>query len=587
LFGGIVSLTASPLAGAQEPARGKKYALLIAVDRYEKGSLLPGLPFPKRDIEDLARLFLEAGYGKDDVIVMTKERGLEDFDLTPTAEHIRNQLGLLLDQVKPGDSVIVGLAGHGVMMLAPPRDDPKGEPLPRRFFCPMDANLARKSLEKFVSFDELYAGLAGSKATTKLLLVDACRNKLLANPQGRPGGIAMPPPPPPPASVAALFSCSEKEVSWENADLGGGHGVFFHYVIEGLKGQADVDGNGKVSLLELTEYTQKTVSAFVRQKHATSQLPRLRGDIGPVALINVAARPSNPRTITNSIGMTLTLIPAGEFMMGSDATDPDAYDDEFLDKAAGKKEKHRVRIPRPFHLGVTEVTRGQFRRFVDDTGYRTKAETDGKGGYGWNEETKKFEQNPRYTWQNPGFEQMDEHPVVNVSWNDAQALIGWLSRKEGKTYRLPTEAEWEYACRAGAATRFSFGDDPEGLAVVGNVADGTAKEKYPDWTWAIAARDGYIYTAPVGRFRPNTFGLFDMHGNVWEWCSDGYSADYYKETPVDDPAGAVGASDRVIRGGCWYSRPRRLARSASRSGSVPGDRYSNLGFRLVLVQSGG
>lgn len=170
-----------------------------------------------------------------------------------------------------------------------------------------------------------------------------------------------------PGSVAALFSCSEKEVSWEDAELDGGHGVFFHSVIEGLKGDADVDGNhdGHVSLLELTEYTQRAVSAFVRQKHATSQLPRLRGDIGPVTLIDVTARLAQSRTITNSIGKTLTLIKAGEFMMGSDATDADAFDDEFLDKAAGRKEKHRVRIPRPFHLGVTEVTCGQFRRFVD------------------------------------------------------------------------------------------------------------------------------------------------------------------------------------------------------------------------------
>jgi uncharacterized caspase-like protein len=328
----------------QEPSRSKKYALLIAVDRYEKRSLLPSLPFPRRDVEDLARLFVEAGYDRDDVTVMTKERGLENSDLTPTAEHIRNQLGLLLDQLKPGDSVIVGLAGHGALMVAPPYDDPKGEPRPRSFFCPMDANLARKALEKFVSFDELYAGLAASKATTKLLMVDACRNELLANPQGRPGGIAMPPPPPPPDSVAALFSCSEKEVSWEDADLGGGHGVFFHYVIEGLKGQADVDGDRKVSLLELTEYAQKTVSAFVRRKHAVSQLPRLRGDISPVALLDVTARTSNPRSLTNSIGMKLRLIDAGEFLMGSDATDPDAYDNEFLDKAAGRKEKHRVRI---------------------------------------------------------------------------------------------------------------------------------------------------------------------------------------------------------------------------------------------------
>jgi formylglycine-generating enzyme required for sulfatase activity len=324
----------------------------------------------------------------------------------------------------------------------------------------------------------------------------------------------------------------------------------------------------------------------VRKKHATSQLPRLRGDIGPVALLDVTPRPGHPRTITNSIGMTLTLIPPGEFMMGSDATDTDAQDDEFLDKASGKKEKHRVRITRPFHLGVTEVTRGQFRRFVDDAGYRTEAEKDGKGGYGWNEEKKEFEQNPRYNWQNAGFEQTDDHPVVNVSWNDAQAFIAWLSRKEGQTYRLPTEAEWEYACRAGTTTRFACGDDPEGLAAVGNVADGTAKEKYPDWKGTIAARDGFVYTAPAGRYRSNAFGLFDMHGNVWEWCSDGYAAGYYEQSPADDPTGSVGSQSRAIRGGGWYTDPRNC-RSAFRFRYAQGDRYDYLGFRVALAQTGG
>ncbi len=158
-----------------------------------------------------------------------------------------------------------------------------------------------------------------------------------------------------------------------------------------------------------------------------------------------------PKPITNSIGMKLVLIPAGTFLMGSPDEDKDARGDE--------TPPHPVRITRPFYLGATEVTRGQFRRFVDDAGYQTEAEKDGKGGLGWNEETKKFEQNPRYTWQNPGFEQTDEHPVVNVTWNDAVAFAQWLSRKEGKTYRLPTEAEWEYACRAGTTTRFSNGDD--------------------------------------------------------------------------------------------------------------------------------
>ncbi len=280
---------------------------------------------------------------------------------------------------------------------------------------------------------------------------------------------------------------------------------------------------------------------------------------------------------TKTAGIRLKLIPAGEFLMGS--TDGDKYALNL------EKPQHRVRITKPFYLGVTEVTRGQFRVFVDDVGYKTEAEKDGKGGSGWNEETKKFEQNPRYTWRSPGFEQTDEHPVVNVSWNDAQAFIGWLSQKEGKTYRLPTEAEWEYACRAGTTTRYFSGDDPEGLAAVANVADGTLKEKHPGWT-TIAARDGHVYTAPVGRFQANAFGLHDMHGNVWEWCQDWAGADYYKQSPVDDPPGPSGAASRVLRGGSWSIGPR-FCRSAFRLRLGTGSRNNFLGFRLALVPSGG
>jgi formylglycine-generating enzyme len=565
----------------QEAVRGKKYALLVGVDRYEKGSLLPGLPFPRRDVDALERVFLDAGYEKENVVVMTRERGFEEVDLMPTAEHIRNQLELMLGGVKAGDSVIVALAGHGVMMLAPPVEDPNGTPRQRSFFCPMDASLANKRLERFVGFDELYKALEGCKATVKLLMVDACRNELLAQPEGRPGGIAMPPPALPPASVAALFSCSDKEVSWEDKDLDGGHGVFFHYVIQGLSGKADEErGNKdqKVELDELYSYVKDNVRSFVARKHATTQLPRLLGDIGPVALLDLSGRrpgASNPLIITNSIGATLRLIAAGEFLMGSPDTDKDAGDDE--------KPQHRVRITRPFYLGVTEVTRGQFRRFVDDAGYQTEAEKDGFGGYGWNEEAKKFEQGSKYTWQNPGFEQTDEHPVVNVSWNDVVAFCQWLSRKEGKTYRLPTEAEWEFACRAGTTTRFQCGDDPEGLAVVGNVADGTAKEKLPD-SPAIAARDGYAFTAPVGRYNPNAWGLLDMHGNVLEWCSDWYAKDYYGRSPADDPGGSDPTSAHVYSGGSLYGEPL-VARSADRNWIGLSFRSNVLGFRLARVQS--
>jgi formylglycine-generating enzyme required for sulfatase activity len=297
---------------------------------------------------------------------------------------------------------------------------------------------------------------------------------------------------------------------------------------------------------------------------------------------------------SKSIGMTFVLVPDGEFQMGSSkARDGDAQDDEMV-----RSEKHRVRITRAFYLAATEVTVGQFRRVVEATGYRTEAESDGEGGYGWNEAKKKYERDPKYTWRNPGFPQTDDHPVTNVSWNDAVAYCNALSKGEGLKpyysgqgellggdgYRLPTEAEWEYACRAGTTTRYQSGDDPETLATVGNVADGTAKSKYPGWT-TITARDGYVYTAPVGRFLANAFGLYDMHGNVWEWCGDGYKSDYYMESPVDDPRGPSRPSDRVVRGGGWYYDPQ-LARSAARYRNAPGDRYSVLGFRPARGQSG-
>ena len=204
------------------------------------------------------------------------------------------------------------------------------------------------------------------------------------------------------------------------------------------------------------------------------------------------------------------------------------------------------------------------------------------GAWGWDADKKGFDFNAKYSWRNAGFEQTDEHPVVNVSWNDAKAFCEWLSKKEKKTYRLPTEAEWEYACRAGTTTRYSSGDDPETLAKVGNVADATAKSQFPDWTGTIKASDGYVFTSPVGSFQPNAFGLYDMHGNPWQWCADWYDESYYAKSPVDDPSGPTTGSDRVGHGGGWYDHAGGC-RSAFRYGRTPEDRNRDLGFRVSRV----
>jgi formylglycine-generating enzyme len=284
--------------------------------------------------------------------------------------------------------------------------------------------------------------------------------------------------------------------------------------------------------------------------------------------------------------MKLRLIPAGEFMMGSGvsaAALAKQFEKEESDYA-DEHPQHRVRITQPFYLGQHEVTVGQFRRFVADSSYKTEAESDGKGGYGFDLTTGKYEQDPKYTWKNPGFAQRDDHPVVNVSWNDAVAFCSWLSREEGEEYRLPTEAEWEFACRGGTTTMYQHGDNPEGLAFVGNIADGTFSAKLDEnnlkLTGAISAKDGYAATAPVGDFRANPFGLHDMHGNVYEWCSDWYGDDYYKNSPASDPGGPSTGSYRVSRGGSWFHNAR-YCRSANRNRFTPGLRFNDLGFRVL------
>lgn len=275
--------------------------------------------------------------------------------------------------------------------------------------------------------------------------------------------------------------------------------------------------------------------------------------------------------IVNTLGMRLTLIPAGEFLMGAADADRDALEDE--------KPQHRVRITAPFYLAIHETTVGQFRRFTVDAHYRTDAEEDGRGGYGFDRRLRS-EQRPEYTWRNPGFPQTDEHPVVNVSHRDAEAFCKWLSGKEGRSCQLPTEAQWEYSCRAGLPGAYAGSDDQQRLGLTANVADAAARRVFPTWN-TISADDGFVFTAPVGRFRPNAFGLYDMHGNVDEWCADWFDPDYYHVAAMEDPSGPLTGGCRVSRGGCWLDSPP-MCRLTRRNVGAPGNRHYGLGFRICL-----
>jgi sulfatase modifying factor 1 len=242
------------------------------------------------------------------------------------------------------------------------------------------------------------------------------------------------------------------------------------------------------------------------------------------------------KSITNSIGMKLTLIPAGEFMMGSPKSEKYHDDDE--------GPVHRVRITKAYYLGVHEVTQSGWKEVMGTEPWSGK------------------------TYVKEGA----EYPATYISWDDAVKFCKKLSGKEGRTYRLPTEAEWEYACRAGSKTAYSFGAESSELGTYawygGIVGDGNCKDE--------------MYAHEVGRKRANAFGLYDMYGNAWEWCQDRYGGDYYEDSPTDDPAGPATGSGRVLRGGGWSGIPW-LCRSAYRGRPARGDRYYSLGFRVALV----
>ena len=272
-------------------------------------------------------------------------------------------------------------------------------------------------------------------------------------------------------------------------------------------------------------------------------------------------------TFTNSIGMKLRFIPAGKFTMGSSQEEIDFWikqNDRISSGIACAREhpQHEVEITQPFYVGQTEVTVGQFRRFVNATGYKMLAEQDDGAYRGFPNGDWKMVANTN--WLEPGYAQTDDHPVVCVSWNDAVEFCKWLSNQESKTYRLPTEAEWEYSCRAGSKGRWCFGDDEGALR---------------DWV----GDNSQTHSWPVAGLKANAWGLYDMHGNVSEWCQDVYDPNYYKNSPPQDPPGPAAGDERVIRGGGWLWHDAWSSRSATRHYHHRAGSGNFGGFRVVQV----
>ena len=274
------------------------------------------------------------------------------------------------------------------------------------------------------------------------------------------------------------------------------------------------------------------------------------------------------KALTNSLGMKFVFVDSGTFLRGSPANDHGGLPDET---------PQRVILSKDFYLQTTEVTVAQFRQFVAATGHKTEAETAGgcwinAAGGGWK---KKKES----TWKNPdskeaaASQQSDKLPVTCVSWNDAQAFIAWLSKKEGKVYALPTEAEWEYSCRAGTTTPFAFGK-----------CLSTDQANYGGLDQLFSAckssfRLNRKKPILVASLTANPWGLFDMHGNVAEWCDDWYGP--YASNPSTDPKGPSSGTDRVLRG-CHWLNTMSECRSAKRASFPPNFASDVIGLRLVI-----
>ena len=259
-------------------------------------------------------------------------------------------------------------------------------------------------------------------------------------------------------------------------------------------------------------------------------------------------------------------IPAGSFIMGSE--------DEEAGREADEGPAHAVELARDFALSANEITVAEFAFFAAVTQYDPP-----QGCWYIDPESQQWQSDPGRSWQNPGFPQKENHPVTCINWIDAQAYAGWLRDKTGGLYRLPTEAEWEYATRANTTSSRYWGELDSEACEYGNAVDETARLTYQHWNH-VPCVDGHIYTSPVGIFAPNNWGLHDMAGNVWEWVEDCWVG-HYRNAPADGSANKAGdCARRVIRGAAWDDEPDDL-RSANRL-SVPANRrYNTIGIRVA------
>ncbi len=467
--------------------------------------------------------------------------------------------------------VVIFYSGHGI----PGLNDKRG------YLLPVNAHPDAAELNGY-PIDVLYQNLVKLKEQNEvrsvLVFLDACFSgdsgggRLISStsaigvaPLKKSAGLD---------KLTVLTAASGKEVaSWDKAAK---HGLFTHHLLNALYGDADTDADGQVTAAEAKAYLDRHMTRAARRTfgrvqnadfrgEATAVLAKAIGGMFPVRPLIGLERRAGERFRDCPTCLEMIVVPAGSYEMGSPISE------------AGRSNRegpvHRVTIAKPFAVGVYEITRGEFQQFAEATGYPA-------GNSCLTFEEGKVDGRSDRHWRDPGFAQTDQHPVVCVSWQDAQAYVRWLSQETGQGYRLLSEAEWEYVARAGTRTAWYWGEKASGQCAYANGADKTLARRWGVKLPSIDCNDGYAFTSPVGVYGANAFGLHDVLGNVWEWVQDCWN-DSYAGAPVDGKAWESGdCSRRMVRGGSWLSGPE-LVRLAFRFRHNPGSRGGSHGFRLA------
>ena len=611
----LALLVAAPLVAAAPAPNPNGVAVVVGNRHYQEG--IPEVIYAHRDADAFKHYVVDVlGFDEANVIDL---RDATQAQMETAFGNDRDHKGKLWSYLSTeGSDVVVYYSGHGVPGLR----DRKG------YLLPVNANPDTAHLNGY-PIDQLYANLGKlTEASSVRVFLDACFSG------GSQGGMLIDAASPVfvsaelPAlagkAMAVLTAASGNQVaSW---DKDAEHGAFTHHLLEALYGKADIDADGKVTARETKRYLDRHMTRAVRRAYLRDQQAGLHGD-GSLVLAStpgggypqrpaVAGDDRQPFTVsTEPDGASVRILsieeryrpgmdlPAGEYRVEASL---EGYDTivEVVRHGPERATEHRIELRRterqwtpgrrfrdcPDCPEMVVIPAGRFRMGCvsgldcdnDEKPVRTVridalfalsahevtfvewdacVSTGGCGGYRPNDR---------------GWGRGDR-PVINISWDDARSYVTWLSRRAGETYRLPSESEWEYAARAGSETKYHFGNAESELCRYGNHADTSTDF---EWRNALCSDGVGNMTAPVGSFRPNAFGLYDMHGNVREWVEDCWNGSY-AGAPSDGDAWLSGeCAQRVLRGGSWLLNPRNL-RAAYRLRNTTGSRLNLNGFRVA------